>query len=450
MSAPEPFEIITKSEEHELPQLFPGYHDMTSGKYTDIDVQITAKLREQYPDLIVTVVPGNNVSLLQFAAAGHATAELDTKTDSIIRWRGYVPSSNGHGGIGEAIFFAKYNYKWKDEYFILYSVVEGYITVQYILKEPRGHESTLSNSSVTDELIQTVGSWQFPPPPPSIYVYDNYWTRSTQLYEQVQKASWDKVILDPDMKKDLTDVSEKFFDSKEVYDEFGVPWKRGLIFYGPAGNGKTISIKALMHTLADRSPAVPTLYVKSAPYTWNIREVFALARLKAPCLLVLEDIDTIVTESTRSYFLNEVDGLENNDGILMVASTNHIDKLDPGLSKRPSRFDRKYLFPLPSKAERVQYSKFWRKKIKGKHAIDFPVKLCNAIASITDGFSFAYMQEAFVATLLVLARSHTKRRVIGFGSDEDDDEDDDEDLDKYEFWRVMKKQVEILREDMDN
>jgi len=78
----------------------------------------------------------------------------------------------------------------------------------------------------------------------------------------ISRATWDKVILDPSMKKELTNVSGRFFDSKDVYEDLGVPWKRGLIFYGPAGNGKTISIKALMHTLADRKDSIPTLYVR--------------------------------------------------------------------------------------------------------------------------------------------------------------------------------------------
>ena len=78
----------------------------------------------------------------------------------------------------------------------------------------------------------------------------------------INRATWDKVILDPSMKKELTNVSGRFFDSKDVYEDLGVPWKRGLIFYGPAGNGKTISIKALMHTLADRKDSIPTLYVR--------------------------------------------------------------------------------------------------------------------------------------------------------------------------------------------
>jgi len=249
------------------------------------------------------------------------------------------------------------------------------------------------------------------------------------------------------MKKELTSVSGRFFDSKAVYEDLGVPWKRGLIFYGPAGNGKTVSIKALMHTLAQRKDSVSTLYVKTAPRTFDIGNVFAFARQMSPCLLVLEDIDTIVTAQTRSYFFNEVDGLANNDGILMVASTNHIDQLDPGLSKRPSRFDRKYLFPLPSKAERIQYVEFWRQKLKTKPEVKFPELLVEPIAGITHDFSFAYIQEAFVSSLLDIAH----RR-----NDEDEDETVDEaggggeDLDKYELWRVISVQVKILRDEMDD
>jgi transitional endoplasmic reticulum ATPase len=58
--------------------------------------------------------------------------------------------------------------------------------------------------------------------------------------------------------------------------------------------------------------------------------IFSLARQSAPCILVFEDLDSIVTPLTRSYFFNQVDGLSDNDGILMVGSTNHLDQLDDG------------------------------------------------------------------------------------------------------------------------
>ncbi len=200
-----------------------------------------------------------------------------------------------------------------------------------------------------------------------------------------------------------------------------------------------------MHSLSTlQRRSIPALYVKSAPQTWDIRSIFVQARYMAPCMLILEDIDTIVTPSSRSYFFNEVDGLENNDGIFMVASTNHLDQLDPGLSSRPSRFDRKYLFPLPSDEERVLYCNYWREKLKGKPSILFPKKLCIAIAGITQDFSFAYLKEAFVATLLSIAGHRSEESVRGGGDDQDGD------LDDYELWREMKKQVEALRRDMGN
>jgi SpoVK/Ycf46/Vps4 family AAA+-type ATPase len=204
----------------------------------------------------------------------------------------------------------------------MYTVIVGLQQLQYVLKEPRDGETTLSNSAITDKLILTIGEW-YSADEEFIYVYDGYWSASKTLFDQVQKASWDKVILDPEKKKDLKEVSSKFFDSKEIYEDLGVPWKRGLIFHGPVGNGKTISIKALMHTLYQRKRKIPSLYVKSAPQTYAIRAVFQFARSMAPCLLVFEDIETIVTSATRSYFFNEVDGLENNDGILMIATTNY-------------------------------------------------------------------------------------------------------------------------------
>lgn len=64
----------------------------------------------------------------------------------------------------------------------------------------------------------------------------------------------------------------------------------------------------------------------------SIAMVFAKAREFAPCYLVFEDLDTIVTDDVRSYFLNEVDGLKSNDGIFMIGSTNHLERLDPGIS----------------------------------------------------------------------------------------------------------------------
>ena len=69
--------------------------------------------------------------------------------------------------------------------------------------------------------------------------------------------------------------------------------------------------------------------------------VFNKARQTSPCVLIVEDLDSLINDSNRSFFLNELDGLQGNDGLLVIGTTNHFDRLDPGLSTRPSRFDRK-------------------------------------------------------------------------------------------------------------
>ena len=102
--------------------------------------------------------------------------------------------------------------------------------------------------------------------------------------------------------------------------------KRGLIFHGSPGNGKTTTAKVLMKALMSRSEPVPTLVVKTLAQRgfgpqMSVRQIFTKARQTAPCLLLFEDVDSLVTDQVRSYFFNELDGLEDNGGILMVGST---------------------------------------------------------------------------------------------------------------------------------
>ena len=217
-----------------------------------------------------------------------------------------------------------------------------------------------------------------------------------------------------------------------------------------------------MHSLSDRPDPIPTLYVRSlaswAGPEFSISQIFGRARRMAPCFLVFEDLDSIVTDAVRSYFLNAVDGLENNDGIFMVGSTNHLERLDPGISKRPSRFDRKFFFPDPSMQERVEYCEYWRKKLSDNDDIEFPHEICNAIASITKGFSFAYLQESFITALLAIAAKDEDE--ISLATDKETESievgdykmicsEDDGELDKYILWREIKKAIKTLRQEMD-
>lgn len=284
-------------------------------------------------------------------------------------------------------------------------------TKLFFILHPRSESRIIDgHCQETDALILAAGKWTSQLHN-EIFVFDNgYWDKSKELWKSVSGASWKDVILSPAMKQNLIDDVQGFFDNQELYTQFAVPWKRGVILHGVPGNGKTVSIKALMASLYSRDDPIPSLYVKSFETTcqteqYAIRQIFTQARSMAPCLLIFEDLDSLVNDDIRSYFLNEVDGLESNDGILMIGSTNHLDKLDPAISKRPSRFDRKYHFKIPGEEERRLYTEYWRKKLlQQNETVEFPEELCSVIAKLSEGFSFAYLKELFVMALLSLVR----------------------------------------------
>lgn len=105
----------------------------------------------------------------------------------------------------------------------------------------------------------------------------------------------------------------------------------------------------------------------------------------------------------------------------------------------------------------MAYCQFWQRKLADNKDIEFPDKLCRAIADITDGFSFAYIQEAFVAALIAIARDSggfagwgaTGAEGIEEGWVAVDAPENDDDLDDLVLWVEIKKQVAILREGME-
>ncbi|KAJ6780834.1 hypothetical protein PWT90_00521 [Aphanocladium album] len=451
------------------------YFKHSSAKRNNTDAVLATALKRQYPALHLSIVAARTANLLAYASSGEASyTEIEDDTGD-----GGVPSSLGHkvfvppmkrgsgaGFVGRVPTFGKFLYKYKDHEFIIYlaKTQDGIYDIEdtyYVLS---------TDETKTDALIQAAGTWGSVLHD-EIWVFDGgFWRKDAGLYASVIKASWDAVILDEDMKKALIDDHLSFFRSRSTYQNLKVPWKRGVIYYGPPGNGKTISIKAMMHTLYNLTPEVPTLYVRSLTSFFgpedSIKRIFALARQFAPCYLVFEDLDSLVSDNVRSYFLNEVDGLQSNDGIFMIGSTNHLERLDPGISKRPSRFDRKYLFPNPNLKERIAYCHFWQSKLANNKTVEFPDKLCEAIAKITDKFSFAYMQEAFVAALLAIARNEgAKGGADGFDDSEygvatvdladewvgvvDPTSRDEVDLEHLKLWIEIKKQIEILREGLE-
>jgi hypothetical protein len=225
-----------------------------------------------------------------------------------------------------------------------------------------------------------------------------YWDKSEALYRAIQGATFENLILPGTLKAELKNDLSHFFGAQAAYERYGIPWKRGILLVGPPGNGKTHTIKALIQWL-DR----PCLYVKSlvarhATDHDTIKAVFDRARQAAPCLLILEDLDSLINDRNRSFFLNELDGFAANTGIVLIATTNHPDRLDPAIVDRPSRFDRKYHFPLPAPEERRHYIALWNRTVEPELRLS-DAGLEQAVEA-TDGFTFAYLKELFLSSMM--------------------------------------------------
>lgn len=233
----------------------------------------------------------------------------------------------------------------------------------------------------------------------AILVFTNgRWNRSESLYMATQSASFDDLILADDLKQHIRDDFHQFLQSEDRYQRLGIAWRRGALLVGPPGNGKTHCVRALVKELA-----ISSLYVQSLSHNYFTPEqlwqtVFDRARGLRPCVLVLEDLDSLVTEENRSFFLNQLDGFERNHGLIVLATTNYPNRIDPAIIDRPSRFDRKYHFPLPSGDLRSGYLQMWQQQLSEETG--WQAEEVDGITLETEGFSFAYLKELVISSVM--------------------------------------------------
>lgn len=174
-----------------------------------------------------------------------------------------------------------------------------------------------------------------------------------------QGKEWDSIIIDDDMKKEIQANTTDFLRRGELWNKCGIPLKRGVILAGEPGVGKTIICKALI------SEANGVTCITTDPYAINyddyITRLYELAEDLKPSMVFIEDIDCI--GQSRMEFMHHgqpalltlldvLDGVEEQSGVVSVATTNCLEFLDKALSERPSRFDRVIRLVRPSIEQR--------------------------------------------------------------------------------------------------
>lgn len=176
----------------------------------------------------------------------------------------------------------------------------------------------------------------------------------------------------PILDKTLHDELEKnvinIFKKKEEFTRFGLPAKRSVILEGPPGNGKTMIERYLASRLMGE---VTTVWVtsKSIKRSSDVAYIFEIARKMSPSLIIMEDLDLISGTRNNHYgdnvlgeMLNQMDGLTQDNSIVMVGSTNRVSSLDEALSDRPGRFDRIFRVGKPEGEVAAQIARSYLQK----------------------------------------------------------------------------------------
>lgn len=219
-------------------------------------------------------------------------------------------------------------------------------------------------------------------------------------------------------KESLKEVVD-FLENPQRYEEIGAKLPRGALLVGPPGTGKTLLAKAVAG-----EAGVPFFSISGSEFVEmfvgrgaaKVRDLFKQAKEKAPCIVFIDEIDTIgkkrdgggfsgndEREQTLNQLLTEMDGFDNHKGIVVLAATNRPDSLDPALL-RPGRFDRRIPVELPDLTGRKNILELHAKSVKTQPPIDL-----SAIARATPGASGADLANIINEGALRAVREGRKR-----------------------------------------
>ncbi len=195
--------------------------------------------------------------------------------------------------------------------------------------------------------------------------------------------------------QEIREVVELPLKDPELFAELGIDPPKGVLLYGPPGCGKTLIAKAVAHEVnATFIKVVASEFVNKfiGEGARIVREVFKLARKKAPAIIFIDEIDALAAkrldlgtsgerevQRTLMQLLAELDGFDPLDNVKVIAATNRIDILDPAIL-RPGRFDRLIEIPLPNEKGRYEIFRIHTRRMKLHEDVDLYY-----LAKITEG-----------------------------------------------------------------
>ena len=242
-------------------------------------------------------------------------------------------------------------------------------------------------------------------------------SRATSVEEGQIKTRFSDVAGVDEAKEELVEVVD-FLKSPKKYTEIGGKIPKGVLLVGPPGTGKTLLARAVAG-----EAGVPFFKISGSDFVEmfvgvgasRVRDLFKQAREKAPCIIFIDELDAIgksrvnnlggndEREQTLNQLLVEMDGFDNQKGLILLAATNRPDVLDPALL-RPGRFDRQVVVDRPDVKGREAILKIHSKNVKIEKDVDF-----QSLARATAGFAGADLANIVNEAALLAVRGGRKK-----------------------------------------
>ncbi|MHA1836062.1 MAG: CDC48 family AAA ATPase, partial [Candidatus Odinarchaeia archaeon] len=237
---------------------------------------------------------------------------------------------------------------------------------------------------------------------------------------EVPNVKWDDIGGLEEVKRELIEAVDWPLKYPDAFERIGIRPPSGILLFGPPGCGKTLLAKAIAtesqaNFISIRGPEIFSKWVGESEKA--IREIFRKARTAAPSIVYFDEIDAIaprrgISEGTRVYesvvnqLLAEMDGIQEMKGVIVIASTNRPDIIDPGLL-RPGRFDRLILVPAPDKEARRKILEVHTSKMP----LDDDVNL-DTLTNLTEGFSGADIENLCREAGMMAVRENLKQAKV--------------------------------------
>lgn len=220
--------------------------------------------------------------------------------------------------------------------------------------------------------------------------YIPVWSEQRGIYFVHKQVHLDDLMVLPDNKTTYVLESIQHFWTKEAkFREHGFLWKRGMLLWGPPGSGKTSCLQQMSQQIIDKNGI--SVYCTNPSVCAEGLRILRRIEPDRPCVVLLEDIDAIISRFGEPDLLALLDGELQIDNVVYIATTNYPEELDPRFIQRPSRFDEVIQVDMPSDAARRLY--LLTKNPRLANATDE----LNTWVTLTEGFSVAALKEVVVA-----------------------------------------------------